>query len=171
MLAASLCVFGCSVHFLFSFFGHVPSQQSPSVASYCTWTKIQISECSVALCDLAPPCLSYLLPHHSLCFVTLGSSLFLKRARLFPAPGPLHLLFTLFGIYFFIFPMADLFIHQVAVSSKTPCLTSLFKDIISGLCLVVFITHPFFFPLQGLLHYTTILLFLCFFHVCLLSRH
>lgn len=52
------------------------------MAFWCTWTKIQ-TEGLVG----PSPCLSHLLPRHSLCSVSLGSFLFLKHAKLFPTLG------------------------------------------------------------------------------------
>lgn len=103
--------------------------------------------------------------------VALGSFLFLKHAKLFLIPGPLSLLFFLRGTCFLIFPVADFLIYQVTAASKRPCLTTLSKDAISGLCPVTLYHTPCYFPSQGLLHFVTTLLFLWLSIICLLLLH
>lgn len=82
-LVAFLNGFGCSVHFLFSFAGHVPSQFKT-----LQWLPSALGLKSKLMSSpKAPACFSYFLLHYSLCSVTLGSFLFLKPTKLFPTPG------------------------------------------------------------------------------------
>lgn len=113
------------------------------------WTKIQTTELSQDLCGSAPTCLSYFLPHHSLCFSYTGFLLFFKHAKLFPTPGPLRLLFPSLGTCFFIFSMTDFLTHHVASSSKQPCLTILVRHHLWSLTPLFF-----FFPHLVLFSFT-----------------
>lgn len=159
------------MYFLFNFSGHIPSQfktlQLPSTRG------LKSKLMSPPMPCVAQTLVVSLTSSHTILSVsvTLGSFLFLKHAKLFLTPGPLSLLFPLWGTCFLVFLMADFLIYQVTAASKRPCLTTLSKDAIWPLSSSPLPHTPWYFPSQGLLHCVTTLLFLCLSIVCLLLLH